>query len=75
MLNIFVYVFSGSAEITSDMVAVTLGSLDCQQTYIITAGGVNSATELVGPRIVMETVTASACPVPHTTSSVPIGKM
>ena len=56
------------------MVAVTLSLLACEQTYTIAAGGVDSATELVGPQIVSETVTASACPVPSTTSSVPTGK-
>ena len=56
------------------MVTVILGSLECEQTYTIAAGGVDSATELVGPRIAMETVIASACQVPPTTSSVPTGK-
>ena len=68
-------IFSGLAPITGDMAKVTFDSLVCEQTYTIAAGGVDSATELVGPRIVMETVTASACTVRLTTSSVPIGKM
>ena len=55
------------------MAAVTLSSLECEQTYTITAGGVDSATELVGPQIVWETITASACPVSPTISSVPTG--
>ena len=56
------------------MVEVTLNSLECKKTYTVAAGGVDNATELVGPQIVRETVTASACSVSCTTSSIAIGK-
>jgi len=65
---VVIFCFSASASIIDDVAIVTVGSLQCEGTYSITAGGIIDST-LDGPRFHTETVIAGACPViPSTTS-------
>ena len=67
--------FLGFATIENELATVTISELMCGQMYTITAGGIimNSFHELIGPRFCRETISAPACPMIPTTSSILIG--
>ena len=51
------------------MASFTIGSLMCQQTFNITAGGILNGA-LIGPRLSLGSITTGACSVMSTTTSV-----
>ena len=58
------------------MATVTVNGLQCEKTYVIIAGGVDSDGNLVGPQFYQETITVGSCPIPRVvTTTMPTGNI
>ena len=75
----YIITSSDSAAIMDNMATVTVNGLVCEQIYSIVAGGIITNDVMMdrtldGPRFHTETITASACPVVITTTTMTTGK-